>query len=194
MTSIGRGRLLVACPAPVVAKEMRAGRDLHGLTQDALQMICPSGKTSRILLRSCIWPASKSVARKLRFGQAFQRDLGRPVCCAEINRSACRANHRYNLSPSHPSEGRFAIVTDAGWDAVDAAASGAKRVRRAVSPVSEHGAQDERRCCVRQNRVVPTPVAGAKLRGGEVNPTGFDQPLIRQRRRQDEFVSGESAA
>ena len=133
MTPIGRGRLLGACPAPVVAKEMRAGRDLHGLTQDALQMICPSGKTSRILLRSCIWPASKSVARKLRFGQAFQRDLGRPVCCAEINRSACRANHRYNLSPSHPSEGRFAIVTDAGWDAVDAAASGAKRVRRAAS-------------------------------------------------------------
>ena len=28
---------------------------------------------------------------------------------------------------------RIAIVTDAGWDAVDAAASGAKRVRRAAS-------------------------------------------------------------
>jgi hypothetical protein len=26
---------------------------------------------------------------------------------------------------SHPTEGRIAIVTDAGWDAVDAAASGA---------------------------------------------------------------------
>ena len=48
--------------------------------------------------------------------------------------------------------------------------------------------------CVRQNRVVLAPVAGAKLREGEVNPTGLDQPLIRQRRRQDEFVSGESAA
>ena len=29
--------------------------------------------------------------------------------------------------------------------------------------VSEHGAQDDRRCSVRQNRVVLTPVAGAKL-------------------------------
>jgi len=33
-----------------------------------------------------------------------------------------------------PHEGRIAIVTDAGWDAVDAAASGVKRVRRAVLP------------------------------------------------------------
>ena len=33
-----------------------------------------------------------------------------------------------------PHEGRIAIVTDAGWDVVDAAASGAKRVRRAGLP------------------------------------------------------------
>ena len=32
-----------------------------------------------------------------------------------------------------PTEGRIAIVTDAGWDAVDAAASARKCVRRAVS-------------------------------------------------------------
>jgi len=31
------------------------------------------------------------------------------------------------LSLSHPLQGRIAIVTDAGWDAVDAAASGAQR-------------------------------------------------------------------
>ena len=30
-------------------------------------------------------------------------------------------------------------------------------------PVSEHGAQDDRRCSVRQNRVVLAPVAGVKL-------------------------------
>jgi hypothetical protein len=29
--------------------------------------------------------------------------------------------------------------------------------------MSDNCAEDERRCCVRQNRVVPTPVAGAKL-------------------------------
>jgi hypothetical protein len=32
---------------------------------------------------------------------------------------------------SRPTEGRIAIVTDAGWDAVDAAASGAQRDGRA---------------------------------------------------------------
>jgi hypothetical protein len=55
------------------------------------------------------------------------------------------------------------VVTNARRDVVDAAASGAKRVRRAGSPVSGHGAQDDRRCSVRQSRVVLTPVAGAKL-------------------------------
>jgi hypothetical protein len=55
------------------------------------------------------------------------------------------------------------VVTNAGRDAVDAAASGAMRVRRAVSAVSERRAQDDRRCSVRQNRVVLAPVAGVKL-------------------------------
>jgi hypothetical protein len=31
-----------------------------------------------------------------------------------------RANHLYELAPSRPTEGRLAIVTDAGRDAVDA--------------------------------------------------------------------------
>src|SRR5882757_3716347 len=35
------------------------------------------------------------------------------------------------LSPSRPTEGRIRIVRDAGWDAVDAAALGAQRDRRA---------------------------------------------------------------
>ena len=35
------------------------------------------------------------------------------------------------LSPSRPTEGRIAIVRDAGWDAVDAAALGAQRDGRA---------------------------------------------------------------
>jgi hypothetical protein len=33
------------------------------------------------------------------------------------------------------------IVTNAGWDAVDVAASGAQRRRRAVYPVSDHPAR-----------------------------------------------------
>jgi hypothetical protein len=81
-----------------------------------------------------------------------------------------------------------------GWDAVDAAALDARGVRRAGLPVSELDRARRKALSVRQNRVVPTPVAGAKLRGGEVTSTELDQPPIRQRRRQDEFVSGESTA
>ena len=36
--------------------------------------------------------------------------------------------------------------------------------------------QDDRRFSGRQSRVVPTPVAGAKLAEAKSNPTGFDQP------------------
>jgi hypothetical protein len=43
------------------------------------------------------------------------------------------------------------------------AASGAKRCSQGGFPVSGHGAQDDRRCSVRQNRVVLAPVAGVKL-------------------------------
>jgi hypothetical protein len=89
------------------------------------------------------------------------------------------------LSANRPSprEGRIAIVTDAGWDAVDAAASGAIGNRRAGSscervagartngavfamPEVSTGLSAEalaKADCVRQNRVVPTPVAGVKL-------------------------------
>jgi hypothetical protein len=68
----------------------------------------------------------------------------------------------YDL-PSRPTEGRIAIVTNAGGDAVDA-----KRRRATVSQGEftrerSTGAQDDGAFSVRQNRVVPTPVAGAKL-------------------------------
>jgi hypothetical protein len=48
--------------------------------------------------------------------------------------------------------------------------------------------------CGRQNRVVLAPVAGVKLMEICRARPGFDRSLIRQRRRQEEFVSGESAA
>jgi hypothetical protein len=73
----------------------------------------------------------KSVARKLRFALGFQADLGRPVPLAKTIRFCRRANQFYQLAPSHPQEGRIAIVTNAGWDAVDAAALGARDDRRA---------------------------------------------------------------
>ena len=60
-----------------------------------------------------------------------------------------------------PQEGRIAIVTNAGWDVVDAAAS-ARKCSQGGFRERAAGAQDERRYRVRQNRVVLTPVAGAK--------------------------------
>jgi hypothetical protein len=73
------------------------------------------------------------------------------------------------IPPSHPSEGRIAIVTDAGRDAVDAAAPGA------------HQRADEWRNCGRQSRVVLTPRRWRQVGG-----------LIRKRRWQESPVTGES--
>jgi hypothetical protein len=85
------------------------------------------------------------------------------VPCDKITRRANfrltrRANHSYKIACLTRQEGRIAIVTNAGWDAVDAAAS-ARRViaGRAKTRERVNGAQDERRQSVRQNRVVLTP-------------------------------------
>jgi len=58
----------------------------------------------------------------------------------KIFRFSRRANHLYELAPSRPLEGRLAIVTNAGRDAVDADAT-----------------QDERREGGRRSRVVLMP-------------------------------------
>jgi hypothetical protein len=69
-----------------------------------------------------------------------------------------------------PHRGRFAVVTNAGWDVMDARASARMDVAGRVEPRERlAGAQDERRLSVRQNRVVLTPVAGAK--SAVANPT-----------------------
>ena len=65
------------------------------------------------------------------FVEPVQGDLPCPVPSEKISLYACRANHLYKLARPIPNEGRIAIVTDAGWDAVDAAASGARGDGRA---------------------------------------------------------------
>ena len=69
------------------------------------------------------------------------------------------------------------IVTDAGWDAVDAAAFCARRDRRAGSydPVSDQQHADERCCCGRQNRVVLTPRRWCQVRGVASAQPGLDK-------------------
>ena len=103
-----------------------------------------------------------------------------------------------SVLPARPvlsrQEGRFAVVTNAGWDAVDAAALARRFVRRAV--FRERATARRRTAlqrlrqsladstwsaknlgggrCVRRSRVVLASVADAKPCGGEVIPTGFD--------------------
>jgi hypothetical protein len=60
-------------------------------------------------------------------------------------------------------QGRSRVVTNAGRDAVDAAASARNGVAGRVSRERSTGVQTNGARRVRQNRVVPTPVAGAKL-------------------------------
>ena len=89
-----------------------------GLTRPKL--IRPSGKSACILPRSCPRSAKKSAARKLRFAERFQCDLGRPVLPAKIFRSPRRANQRHYFARLTADEGRIMIVTNVRWDAVDA--------------------------------------------------------------------------
>jgi hypothetical protein len=58
-----------------------------------------------------------------------------PALSAKIFRFRRRANQFYQLAPSHPPRGALAIVTNAGWDAVDAIASARKVIAgRIVDP------------------------------------------------------------
>jgi hypothetical protein len=113
------------------------------------------------------------------FLQANQRDLGCPVLGQKIFRFSCRANQFYQLAPSFSG----AIVTNAGWDVVDASAS-ARKVIAGRDQTRERftGRETSDVSRVRQNRVVLTPVAGAKLRGGMSVQPGSGKPSSRQRR------------
>jgi hypothetical protein len=98
------------------------------------------------------------------FLEQFQRDLPRPALRVKIFR--CSSDPNQWLFPRCP-------VSTRGADRASSRTRDGMRwtqqrqardvVRRAGFPVSGHGAQDDRRCSVRQNRVVLTPVAGAKL-------------------------------
>src|SRR5260370_28481242 len=87
-----------------------------------------------------------------------------PARCEKIFRSTRRANQRYQLAPSFPGTrgvSRSSRTRDGmRWTRAASARNGvAGRLTRERST----GAQDDGAFSVRQNRVVPTPVAGAKL-------------------------------
>jgi len=93
-----------------------------------------------------------------RHAQIARRvNLSQGCGIAEDPKSAVCSPHP---APGH--KGRFAIVTDVGYGM---RWTRQRRARDGIAgrfPVSGHNAQDERRFCGRQNRVVLTPVAGAK--------------------------------
>jgi hypothetical protein len=90
-------------------------------------LICPSGKSGELswmLVRSPGLRLQKSHARKLKFAEAIQADLGRPVPLRKIFRFARRANHLYNFAPSRLDK-RGVGHRHERWarDAVDAVAT-----------------------------------------------------------------------
>jgi hypothetical protein len=119
--------------------------------------------------------AGNRVARKKQFAEQIQSDLGRPVFPAKITRFPVTPNQWFFPHCLVSARGAFRDRHEremgcGGRDSVGA--QGGRRV--SWSSWAAHGAQDERRWRVRQNRVVLTPVAGAKLRGGEINSTELD--------------------
>jgi hypothetical protein len=65
-------------------------------------------------------PPSRGFARKTQFLPPDQRDLGRPVPSGKNILVFRTPKSLLYPQPSTPLEGRIAIVTDAGLDAMDA--------------------------------------------------------------------------
>ena len=129
---------------------------------------------------------SKSRAARAREDRCHKPS---PVAC---DRLARRAKFRFAKTPNqwpisgHPVPARGAVARrhERGMGCGGRESVGAQvRVAGRVEPRERFaGAQDERRFSVRQNRVVLTPVAGAKSAVATSNPTGLRSRKIRRRR------------
>jgi len=116
----------------------------------------------------------RTIARRANhFG--FRRSLSQVLDRKYSYFHATQISARSFAIPTH-SEGRWPSSQTLGRVAVDAAALRAIEIAGRIS-VSDRSAQDERRCCVRQNRVVLAPVAGVQAGGGFSSPTGRVQNL-----------------
>jgi hypothetical protein len=118
-----------------------------GICSRCRQVICPSGGLST--------------------------DVSSPLC-KNISVFTPPKSH-LELRASHPTRGALAIVTNAGRDAVDAAASCARWGRRAGRKTCERFPCTRTRgdCCERRSRVVLTPRRWRQVRGWQVGPTGL---------------------
>jgi|SRR6267142_432884 len=106
-----------------------------------------------------------------------------PAPYEKIFRLTRRANQRYQLAPSFSrQEGRSRVVTNAGGDAMDAAASARNGVAGRVSRERSTGAQDGRRFQRTAKPCGPDTRCWCQAVGGDLDPTGSEQPLSRERR------------
>src|ERR1700681_3963517 len=106
--------------------------------------------------------------------------LSSPLCKNISLHPSGKSSLQIRAIPSH-TEGRIAIVTNAGWGAVDAAAFCVRwDCRAGDEPVSDQQHADERCCSVRQNRVVLTPRRWCQVRGVASALPGLDKtyPLM----------------
>jgi hypothetical protein len=142
---------------------------------------------------------SRAIAPISKIFLQFQCDLPCPVPCKKI---FCFSELKITpiSSPSRPLKGCFANVTNAGWDAVDAAASGTTRDGRAGEAACELSTASRRPAlkpgeafgvrrvcpvealaetgsCVRRNRVVLMPRRWCQVSRRSVGPTGRGQNL-----------------
>jgi hypothetical protein len=119
-----------------------------------------------------------------------------PICAASAYPSGCdkltrRAKFRFTETPNQVSisaipfrqEGRSAVVTNAGWDVVDASASARMASQGEMNLVSDWQARRTNDALAyEQNRVVLTPVAGAKSAVATQTRPGLRRRKSRRRR------------
>jgi hypothetical protein len=146
-------------------------------------LICPSGKSACVLARSC--------GRGAEYPLRVEYDLFKPFKMIWVVQSPLVKIFRFPSTQidgsfravSFQQEGRIARRHERGTGCGGRESVGAIAVAGRARLVSDHAAcrtNDVSR--VRQNRVVPTPVAGAKLADVFPSPTGFGQTLICKRR------------
>ena len=125
----------------------------------------------------CILLCLDSAARSSQFVEPDQSDATRPASSEKINRFRLRPNHRYHSARPPRQEGRIAIVTNAGWDAVDAAALARKVVAGRILSVSDRPAR-RRTALFAYGKTVwfwhPLLVSSRRRR---VGPTGLGQSI-----------------
>jgi hypothetical protein len=160
--------------------ETRVAGEANCVSEISIPVGASRGETPSSRKSVVSWQAALQIGKKnFKFSRADRtaRPTDLPdglsgqfrVQCARKKYFAWRVGrNRFIDSAIPPHRGALAIVTNAGRDAVDAAAFCVRRDRRAGSydPVSGQQHADERCCSVRRSRVVLTPRRWRQVRGG----------------------------